>query len=116
MELPWGRDGLLRPVDAATYTWLSFSMNLDQGRNMGVEYWTESGGHNIVPFTVAGPGWVTYHIPLTGTGLLGPSAWSGKVIRLELLRRRKFTAPRSRSHMQLDWQCGCIAPMPRRRR
>ncbi|MEO7370898.1 MAG: hypothetical protein ABIZ69_08555, partial [Ilumatobacteraceae bacterium] len=26
MELPWGRDGLLKPIDAVTYTHLSFAL------------------------------------------------------------------------------------------
>ncbi|MGZ4771121.1 MAG: hypothetical protein ACXV3B_00425, partial [Ilumatobacteraceae bacterium] len=102
MELPWGRDGLLKPVDAATYTRLSFSMNLDQQRNMGVEYWTESVGHNIVPFQVARPGWTTYDVDLTAAGLLGPSAWSGKIIAVNILAGGGFGGPDAFT-LQLDW-------------
>ncbi len=102
MELPWGRDGLLKPADAAVYTRLSFSMNLDQKRNMGIEYWTESGGHNIVPFQVAGPGWATYDINLAQAGLLGPSAWSGKVIALNILGGGGFGSSDAFT-LQLDW-------------
>ncbi len=102
MELPWGRDGLLKPADAATYSRLSFSMNLDQKRNMAVEYWTESGGTNIVPFTVAGPGWATYDINLNQAGLLGPSAWSGKVIALDLLAGNSYGGSDAFT-LQLDW-------------
>ena len=101
-ELAWGRDGLAKPADAATYTHLSFSLNLDQKRNMGVHYWTEAGGENIIPFTVERPGFATYDINMTSPGLLGPNAWSGKIIRLEILAGGGFPGT-SRFPMQLDW-------------
>ena len=101
-ELAWGRDGLAKPADAATYTHLSFSLNLDQKRNMGVHYWTEAGGENIIPFTVPGPGFATYDINMTSPGLLGPNAWSGKIIRLEILAGGGFPGT-ARFPMQLDW-------------
>jgi hypothetical protein len=101
-ELAWGRDGLHVPADAAAYTHLSFAMNLDQKRNMGVHYWTESGAQNIVPFTVLGPGWASYDIDMTSPGLLGPNVWSGKIVRLEILAGGGFPGT-ARFPMQLDW-------------
>lgn len=101
-ELAWGRDGLHRPVDAGTYTRLSFLMNLSQKRNMGVHFWTESGLQGLLPFTVPGPGWAQYDIDLTGASLLGPNVWSGKIVQLELLAGGGFGGP-DRFTMQLDW-------------
>ncbi|HEX2785192.1 MAG TPA: hypothetical protein VHN36_16535 [Ilumatobacteraceae bacterium] len=101
-ELAWGRDGLHVPADASAYTRLSFSMNLDQKRNMGVHYWTESGAQNIIPFTVPGPGWASYDIDMTSPGLLGPSVWSGKIVRLEILAGGGFPGT-PRFPIQLDW-------------
>ncbi len=102
-ELAWGRDGLAKPADAAVYSHLSFRMNIGQKRNMGVHYWTESGAQNILPFTVTGPGFTTYDIDLTGAGLLGPGAWSGKIIRLEILAGGNDFGGAARFPMELDW-------------
>lgn len=102
-ELPWGRDGLLKPIDAATYTHLSFSMDIGQRRDMGVRYFTESGQENILNFFVAGPGFATYDIDLTAPGLLGPSLWSGKILRLEILAGGSAYGGPSRFNIALDW-------------
>jgi hypothetical protein len=102
-ELAWGRDGLAKPADAATYTRLSFRMDIGQKRNMGVHYWTETGAQNILPFTIPGPGMATYDIDMTGPGLLGPGVWSGKIIRLEILSGGNDFGGAARFPMQLDW-------------
>jgi hypothetical protein len=86
VELPWGRDGLLHPVNADVYTVLSFSMCLTGARNMGVHYFNAAGQDNIVPFyPTAGCG--VYHVDLKNTpGIMGATpTWSGSVIRVELL-------------------------------
>jgi hypothetical protein len=101
-ELPWGRDGLAKPADASTYTQLSFSMNVDQKRNMGVQYWNEAGQSNIVSFQSLAPGWAEHTVVMTNDGLLGPSVWSGKIVRLEILAGGGFGGP-DRFTIQLDW-------------
>ncbi|MEY2445749.1 MAG: hypothetical protein QOE00_2329, partial [Ilumatobacteraceae bacterium] len=101
-ELAWGRDGLHKPADAATYTRLSFRLNNSQETSMGVHYWTDTGAENIVPFHVLGAGWANYDIDLTAPGLYGPSVWSGKIVRLELLAGGFPKLP-PRFTMQIDW-------------
>jgi hypothetical protein len=101
-ELPWGRDGLLKPIDAATYTHLSFSMNVSQKRNMGVQFFNESGAQCIIPFTTEA-GWLPHNIDLRGAGLAGcQTAWTGKMIRLQLIAGGSFTGV-DRFSIELDW-------------
>ena len=101
-ELPWGRDGLLRPIDAAVYSRLSFSMNLNQKRNMGVQFFTESGLQCIIPFTTEA-GWRVHDIDLTSPGLGGcQTGWAGKIIRLQILAGGSFIGV-DRFAIQLDW-------------
>ena len=79
--LPWGHDGLLHPVDANTYTKLSFSGNFSTNRHVLVRFWTEAneiGTGPLVTVQANNPG--PYEINLAGTPL-----WSGKIIRVDLL-------------------------------
>ncbi len=102
IELPWGRDGLSKPIDAATYTHLSFSMNLTEKRNMGVQFFTESGLQCLIPFTTEA-GWLVHDIDLTSPGAGGcQTAWTGKITRLQLIAGGGFPGA-SRFPIQLDW-------------
>lgn len=101
-ELPWGRDGLLKPIDTATYTHLSFSMNTSQKRNMGVQFFSESGLQCIIPFTTEA-GWLQHDIDLTSPGLAGcQTGWTGKMIRLQIIAGGSFVGVNPFT-MQLDW-------------
>ena len=101
-ELPWGRDGLLKPIDAAVYTHLSFLMNTSQKRNMGVQFFTESGLQCIIPFTTEA-GWLQHDITLTSAGLAGcQTGWTGKIIRLQIIAGGSFSGVDAFT-MQLDW-------------
>lgn len=86
VELPWGRDGLLRPVPADAYSRLSFSICVSARSDMGVHYWNSGLGEGIVPFTVEA-GCRVYDIDLKqaakASGYSTP--WTGSIIRLELL-------------------------------
>ncbi|MEP7203737.1 MAG: hypothetical protein ABI894_14070 [Ilumatobacteraceae bacterium] len=102
-ELPWGRDGLLRPIDASIYTHLSMSMNLPEKRNMAVQFFTHSGLTCLIPFTVVSGGWATHDINLTGGGLAGcQTPWAGQIIRLQLIAGGGFPGA-ARFPIQLDW-------------
>ena len=101
-ELPWGRDGLLKPIDAAVYTHLSFSMSTSQKRNMGVQFFSESGLQCVIPFTTEA-GFITHDINLTGTPLGGcQTGWTGKITRLQIIAGGSFSGV-DRFTMQLDW-------------
>ncbi len=106
VELPWGRDGLLHPVDANRYTRLSFAMCMDQRRNMGVHFWTDSGEEGLIPmYPTAGCG--QYTVDLTDRSnypFLGFQAtWAGKVTRLELLAGGAFTPGNPIINVSFDW-------------
>jgi hypothetical protein len=103
-ELPWGRDGLLKPIDAAVYKRLSFSMSLTEQRNMGVQFFSESGLQCIVPFLGKAGGSV-YDIDLNAAGLGGcQTGWTGKIIRLQILAGGANPGPGSaRFPIFLDW-------------
>ena len=101
-ELPWGRDGLLRPIDAGIYSHLSFSMNLAEKRNMAVQFFNDAGLTCLIPFTTEA-GWLTHDIDLTSPGLPGcQTSWTGKIIRLQLIAGGGFPGA-SRFPIQLDW-------------
>jgi hypothetical protein len=103
IELPWGRDGLLHPVNADVYQRLSFSMHLTTDVPMGVHYWTASGGEGIFPFFPTA-GWNQYTLNVTDTSGNNPAysaPWSGQIIRLELLRG--FKAGNPPIDITLDW-------------
>ena len=103
MELPWGRDGLLRPIDAGIYTKLSLRMYLDQQRFMGVQFFNEAGQGCIVGF-LGEAGWSEPDISLTGAGLAGcQTAWTGKIIRLQLLAGGPQPGFSNQLYVQLDW-------------
>ncbi|HEY4609573.1 MAG TPA: hypothetical protein VIH06_10230, partial [Ilumatobacteraceae bacterium] len=103
--LPWGRDGLNKPIDAAIYTRVSFSLNIDQGRrDMLVRYVNEAGQSNRVRVTNAPTaGFHTYEIDLTQPGLDGPSVWTGKIIRFDILAGGPSDGNPDPFTMQLDW-------------
>jgi hypothetical protein len=101
-ELPWGRDGLLKPIDTSIYTHLSFSMNTSQKRNMGVQFFSESGLQCIIPFTTEA-GFIVHDIDLTSPGLAGcETGWTGKMIRLQIIAGGSFSGV-DRFTVQLDW-------------
>ncbi|MEY2523598.1 MAG: hypothetical protein QOJ66_2163, partial [Ilumatobacteraceae bacterium] len=101
-ELPWGSDGLLKPIDTSIYTHLSFSMSTSQKRNMGVQFFSDSGLTCIIPFTTEA-GWIQHDIDLTSSGLAGcQTGWTGKMIRLQILAGGSFSGV-DRFTMQLDW-------------
>ena len=101
-ELPWGRDGLLKPIDTSVYKILSFSMNTSEKRNMGVQFFSDTGLTCIIPFTTAA-GWIQHDIDLTSPGLAGcQTGWTGKMIRLQILAGGSFSGV-DRFTMQLDW-------------
>ena len=103
MELPWGRDGLLRPIDAGIYTRLSFRIYLDQQRFMGVQFFNEAGQGCIVGF-LAAAGWSEPDVDLTGAGLAGcQTGWTGKIIRLQLLAGSPQPGSPNQLYVQLDW-------------
>jgi hypothetical protein len=109
VELPWGRDGLLKPVDADRYTVLTFSMCLDFRMNMGIHFWNEAGGEGLMPiYPLAGCNQYSYNLKdgsqYPFPGLQTP--WTGKIIRLELLNGGAFGAgPNSdpKGNVRLDW-------------
>ncbi|MEO6157566.1 MAG: hypothetical protein ABIQ39_08035, partial [Ilumatobacteraceae bacterium] len=88
LELPWGRDGELNPVDASRYSRLSFSMCVpaDTGQlNLGIRYYNEWGQPGQIGF-FAYPGCKVYAIDLTiGQAISGGAAWTGKIVRLDIL-------------------------------
>jgi hypothetical protein len=105
VELPWGRDGLLHPVDADRYQHISFSMNLGADLQMGIHYFTESGAEGLFPFYPTA-GWHQYDLDLTDTSKNHPdyrAPWSGKIIRLEILRGGVVTGGNPPVDITLDW-------------
>lgn len=101
-SLAWGRDGLNRPVDAATYSRLSASIYLPTSRDVGVRYFNESGAANVKYQYSVPAGWSTIDIDLTQPGLFGPSVWSGKIVRVELAIGGSYTGP-DRATVLVDW-------------
>ena len=111
VELPWGRDGLVKPVDADRYSILSFWMCLDIRMNMGIHFWTESGGQGLLAiYPEAGCRWYRHDLKDASpskypfAGLQTP--WTGKVIRLELLNGGAFGAGVNsdpKGNVSLDW-------------
>lgn len=103
LELPWGRDGILHPVNADRYQRLSLSMYLSDSVNMGVHYWTSAGAEGIFPFYPKA-GWNQYTLDLTNNSGNSPgyqTPWSGQIVRLELLRG--FKAGNPPIDITLDW-------------
>ena len=99
--LPWGHDGLLHPVDAGTYTKLSFRADFSTPRQVGVRFWTEAGqiGTAFLPATDgahAGDG--TYEFNLAGAPL-----WSGKIVRVDLLLGFNIGGGSDHFTVRLDW-------------
>src|SRR3954466_7600249 len=75
--LPWGRDGLNKPIDASIYTRVSLSLSLDQPRrDMLVRYVNEAGQSSTVRILpTPTQGFHTYEVDLTQPGIDGSSAW-----------------------------------------
>jgi hypothetical protein len=99
--LPWGHDGLLHPVDANTYTKLSFSADFTTGRQVGIRFWNEAGeiGTAFLPTAEgahAGSG--TYEFNLAGAPL-----WTGKIVRVDLLLGFAIGGGSDSFTMRLDW-------------
>lgn len=105
VELPWGRDGLLHPVDASRYTQISFSMYVGVNLNMAVHYWTDAGTEGLYPF-YPDAGWAQYSFDLRNTAGNPPgyqAPWAGKIVRLELLRGGTRFGGNPVADITLDW-------------
>lgn len=99
--LPWGHDGLLNPVDADTYTKLSFRADFSTPRQVGVRYWTEAGQIAtafLPPSDGAKAGDGTYELNLAGAPL-----WSGKIVRVDLLLGYNLSGGSDNFTVRLDW-------------
>lgn len=88
LELPWGRDGLLHPVDANRYTKLSMAMCAPVALNMGVYYFDAVGNRGMHPFyTQAGCHQYSLDMSDSSQNPVGYQLpWSGLITRVELLR------------------------------
>lgn len=105
VELPWGRDGLVAPVDAGRYTHLSFSMCLDAALHMAVHYWNAAGEQGLLPF-YPGAGCQVYNLDLRNTSANPPgyqTPWAGSMTRVELLRGGTPTGLNPLVNITLDW-------------
>lgn len=103
--LPWGRDGLIKPIDASIYTHFTVMMNIDQGRrDMLVRYVNEAGQSNRVRITPTPTvGFHQYDVDLTQAGLDGPSVWTGKIVRFDVLAGGPSDGNPDAFTMQFDW-------------
>ena len=105
VELPWGRDGLVAPVNADVYTHLSFSMCIDQALHMAVHYWNSAGDNGLLPFYPKA-GCQVYDIDLRDISANPPGyqlPWSGAMTRVELLRGGTPTGLNPLVNITLDW-------------
>lgn len=105
VQLPWGRDGLVAPVNADRYTRLSFSMCIDQPLHMAVHYWNAAGQDGLLPFYPTA-GCRVYDINLQDTSQNPPGyqlPWSGSMTRVELLRGGTPTGQNPLVNITLDW-------------
>ncbi|MCU1501768.1 MAG: hypothetical protein JWM12_1122 [Ilumatobacteraceae bacterium] len=106
LELPYGRDGEVVPVDAGRYSILSFSMcNGGSGQmNLGVRFYEDGGGFNQIGFFAA-TGCHQYRIDLAGGGYQEPSGspWGGKVIRLDIISGGPNSGGDPGVDLSLDW-------------
>ena len=105
VELPWGRDGLLHPVDASRYTQISFAMYVGTNLNMAIHYWTDTGEQGLRPF-YPNAGWAQYSFDLRDTsgnpaGFQAP--WAGRIVRLELLRGGARAGGNPLADITVDW-------------
>ena len=104
--LPWGRDGLYKPIDASIYTRVSFSLSIDQGRRDMLVRYTNAAGQTQTNRVINTPtqGFGTYTIDLTQPGIDGsPSVWTGKIIRFDILAGGPSDGNPNNFTMQLDW-------------
>ena len=105
VELPWGRDGLVHPVDASRYTHLSFSMCVGANLNMAVHYWNAAGQEGLHPF-YPDAGCRVYDIDLrdiSGNPAGYQAPWSGAMTRVELLRGGVRPGGNPLVDITLDW-------------
>ncbi len=105
VELPWGRDGLVAPVNADRYTRLSFSMCIDQALHMAVHYWNATGQQGLLPFYPAA-GCRVYDLNLQDISQNPPGyqlPWTGAMNRVELLRGGTPTGQNPLVDITLDW-------------
>lgn len=106
LELPWGRDGLLRPADASRYTKLSYSMCMPQRRGMGVHFWTETGAEGLLAIYPEA-GCKNYTVDLLDRAnypFPGLQAnWAGKIVRLEFLAGGAYVPGNPVVNVTLDW-------------
>ena len=106
LELPYGRDGLARPADAARYSILSFSMcNSGQQLNLGVRFYNETGSFNQIPFAAAS-GCQVYRINLAGGPyqIPGGASWAGPITRLDIISGGQTVGAGDPTiNVSLDW-------------
>ncbi len=105
VQLPWGRDGLLHPVNADRYTHLSFSMCLGASLNMAVHYWNSAGQEGLLPF-YPDAGCRVYDIDLRDTSQNPPgyqAPWAGAMTRVELLRGGARAGGNPVVDITVDW-------------
>ncbi len=105
VQLPWGRDGQLAPVNADRYSRLSFSMCIDQALHMAVHYWNAAGEQGLLPFYPTA-GCRVYDLDLRDTSANPPGyrlPWSGAMTRVELLRGGTPTGQNPLVNITLDW-------------
>ena len=106
LELPWGRDGLLKPIDASVYTHFSTRLNIDQGRrDMLVRYVNDAGQSGTVRIVNSATfGWHDYDIDLTQPSINGAaSVWTGKIVRFDILAGGPSDGNPDAFTMQVDW-------------
>lgn len=105
VELPWGRDGLLVPVNADRYTVMSFSMCIDLPLHMAVHYWNAAGEQGLLPFYPKA-GCQVYSLDMRD-GSANPAGfrapWAGTMTRVELLRGGTPTGQNPLVNITLDW-------------
>lgn len=103
LELPWGRDGLLHPVDADRYSTLSMVMCAPVAMNMGVYYFDPLGNRGLYPFN-SQAGCHQYSLDLRDSSENPyPLAWSGLIARVELLRGAVIGMGNVPVDITLDW-------------
>ena len=107
LQLPWGRDGLVIPVDAEpVHPAVVVDVPVARGCNMGIRFFNESGEQGLTPFYPEA-GCHQYTFDLTDRsqypfpGMQAP--WSGKIVRLELLSGGPFVAGDPVTTITLDW-------------
>ena len=103
--LPSGHDGWAHPIDGDRYTQTTFRARADQTMNMSVRWWNAAGQVGVIPFTLLGGDWQTFHFDLTNRSnypFAGSDAvWAGPIVAFELFRAPVGGNPSI--NLQLDW-------------